>query len=275
MPERGRRLAGVQGPQMPQQLADSRRAAQQIAMQRQVSQMPTAPGTPPVGPEAAAQLGQQAAQERGQIATQQMAQQGQQAVQAGQAQVQGEAVQAQQAAQERGLDRTRIQRDLENEFSQMARGAKSELYDRGMQIQRDETNQAILNERQLIDFALSKGVSEEQWKDYEQAAFQATQRELQMMEAAMRTIEQRLQQESQKSRTEINQNLQRELAEAKAALERSIQRKQARAANRGAIFSGVGMIAGAAVMAPAGPAGMAVGAQAGGGAGSLAGALIK
>lgn len=240
-------LGRLQGPTTPKTLQQTREAIIGQDARRQLAAQSTGPGQVR-GPQAAQELGSAVAQATGQVATEAVKQEGAQQVAAGQQVIGNQAHAAQMEQQERTLALGKRQQELETAFSKLARNEKAQLYDRAMAFQRDEQGRAHLNERQLMDFALAKGLSEEQWKDYAQAAELATRRELQIMEASYRKIEQLMQQESFKTRTDISNAAKKELAETRARLEQEMRRKQARAQNRGNMFSTVGTI----VMAGAG-----------------------
>lgn len=267
------RTQGLEG-QMPrnaQALADAQKAAQRIQMQREIgAATQRAPGAAPLGPQAAAQMGTQAARAAAEAQTQAEARKREAVQQQEQMRAQQEAQIKKQELEQMQLERVQKQRQLEIGFAETARSAKGELYDRQMTFQRDEQDRAYLNERQLMDFALAKGIEQEEWLDYQQSAMQAAERELAMMQAAYDRIVQQMNQESFQKRTDISQKVKLELAEKAAAFKREIERKKARAANRGAAWRAGGMLIGA-VAGSFTPAGPVAGAAVGGGIGSVVG----
>ena len=272
MASRNELLQQLKGPQPADQLGKARRVQQEQLLKQQVAAMPASPGQAPIGPEQAAQLGQQAATQRGQIQTQAVTDRGAATTQAAQTAIQSEAQAAQLTQEQRALDLTRTQSQLENEFSNLARGQKQDLYDRALQFQTDEQGRKYLNERQLLDFALSSGIKEEEWANAQQSAIQAADREIQMMEAAYRVLEQSMSQEALEKRTDISNAARLEILRNKDALERSIAKKKAAAANRQAAWQAGGTLIGGGLgfVLGGGPQGAVLGAQLGGGVGSMA-----
>lgn len=275
MATRAELMGQIKGPQTPASLAEARRAQQRMAIRQQVASLPTGQGAAIAGPQAAAQVGQQAAQQVGQINTQQVQQQGQQAAQVGQQAVQTQANEAQNTEAQRALDLGRTQQQLESDFAVTSRGLKADLYDKAMQFQKDEQGRTFLNEKQLLDYKLSRGISEEEWADYQQEATQAAEREIQLMESAYRKLEQDLSQDALDKRTDISNETRRQIVEMKAALERQIAKKKAAAANRSAMMGALGTVAGvgAVTLATGGTAPAAAilaGGVAGGGLGQIA-----
>jgi hypothetical protein len=247
------------------QLAQQRRAAADLQLQKAVAAVPQTAG---IG--AAQQMGAITAQQQGQKAVAQAQQNvGQVQQAAGQAiQQQANVAQNQLALKQQSMQKQAASE--EQQFAALAGQKKQELFDARKQFAEDEMGRKLLDVRQLADYARLNAESEEQLADYAQAAQQATDRDLQMWETAYKKIEQALQFEQQKSSQAKDHALYKELAEAKAAMEKEIQDKKNKAANRAQLFSTVGMIGGTAIGSLGGPAGAMAGGTIGSGAGTMA-----
>jgi len=284
-----RNLAG----QMPGQNKQVVTGLQEAAKSQMQAQLGGAqPLGQPMGVRQVQALGQQAAAAQAQpvLQVQQAAQQ--QAQQLGGMALKEEARSSQMKLQERQLNQAKQQRMMEGQLNQLGTGLKQRLLDDQFQFQKDELGRTFFNERQLLDYKVATAKSQVELKDFEQKMRQAGQRKIQMLKAGQAKIEQELKQAFQKGQQELDQAQYKKLAEAKRAMEEKIRREQAKARNRGSMFSAIGTLAGVAiggaliasgVGAPAGAAittqaiagGAMVGGTAGGGFGSILAGTTK
>jgi len=240
----------------------------------------------PMGVRQVQALGQQAAAAQAQpvLQVQQAAQQ--QAQQLGGMALKEEARSSQMKLQERQLNQAKQQRMMEGQLNQLGTGLKQRLLDDQFQFQKDELGRTFFNERQLLDYKVATAKSQVELKDFEQKMRQAGQRKIQMLKAGQAKIEQELKQAFQKGQQELDQAQYKKLAEAKRAMEEKIRREQARARNRGSMFSALSTLAGvgagiAITVATGGTgaaalaAGGALGGQLGGGFGSILAGTTK
>jgi len=177
---------------------------------------------------------------------------------------------------------------MESELATLNQGLKARLLDDQFNFQKDELGRVAFNERQLMDYKLATAKSAIEIRETEQKMRQGQQRKLQIYKTAQAKLEQQLKQEFQKGEQEKDQELTKRLAEAKRKMEEKIRREQAAARNKGAMFSALGTLAGAAIgvgLVASGPAGWGIGAKAlasgaltgaaaGGGGGSVINALF-
>lgn len=258
-------------PQENQQMAQAQQQARMTQLQEQVRQ-----AGPGLGPRAAQELGAQQAAQAGQIQLG-AAQQTQQ-----QQQLLGQEALAERAREQRGAGFAQQialgeqQREAADRLARIDRTLKSRLLDDQLQFRRDQAGQALLNERQMADWAVSKAQSAEEYASYAQAAQQVYERELQMLETANKKITQVLQQNYIKEGKPLDRQLRMKLAQQKKQLELEIQKKQNKAANNAAMWQAGGTIVGgvAGALLGGGPAGAAVGASLGAGLGQIASGLF-
>jgi hypothetical protein len=167
----------------------------------------------------------------------------------------------------------------EAKLSSISQTVKQQLFDEATSFQRDQLNQSLFNEYQLHDWALIQSQSEEEYANYEQTMMQESEKQMQLYNAAMKVVQQQLQQEFAKEQQDQDQEVKRELVIAQQKLKAKIAAAQAEAANRAARWSTGGaivgtLIGGAAGAIAGGPMGAAVGASAGGQLGTAAGSYV-
>lgn len=189
----------------------------------------------------AAQKGQAAVQARQQAAPQV-------AAQAALGQQVGERERG-QAQFERALELERTVRQNEDKLFTLDRTLGNEIYTQNMQFQEDELGRAILNDRQLADYALVSAKSEEDWLNFEQTMTQLSKKKMQILDAAYKRIQQALTQEWQIGEQGMDQEHRKSLTLAAAELKRKIKEEQAKASNRASMFSAGGMLFGVAAAA--------------------------
>ncbi len=169
-----------------QQLANQRKAASTITMQQLGNQaitqnVPVQQAIPAVATQAATQSGQQQvqnantqAQTVGQIASvNQQEQQTQNSVT--------------NAVTNRNINETQF--SGEQRLARLSETAKAELFDSRLQLIKDQDTNKFLNEKQMMDLAMLKGINDEKFQDYQQTLEHATTRKLQIMQTAYNAIE--------------------------------------------------------------------------------------
>lgn len=256
-----------------QQVAQGMQAGRTIGMQGQLGALQPGVG----GIRAAQAAGAQQAGQASEIAAGAAAKGQTDQVQLGQLGLQ-ESGRAQREQLGQGtLNLQKEQAQHEDTLSRMGENIKQELYNKQMSFQRDQLGQSQLNDRQLADWAVVKSKNAEEFKDYAQYAQQQEQRQSQVMNMAMKKVEEALRTGylSEKGKLDFEQKklLMRLNAEAK----KNQQKKEAAARNKAAMWQAGGMILGAAagsfIPGAGTAAGAAMGASVGGGVGQVAGSL--
>jgi hypothetical protein len=159
-------------------------------------------------------------------------------------------------------------------LEQMQAGAKQQLVDNKIKFMRDASGRKMIQESQLQDWMIAKGVSQEEWEDYAQKSEMYHQRKIQLLQVAKAKIEQAEKQSYIKFVQGQDQGARRYIAERKAEVEKKLEAAKRKSANNSMIISGlstVGMAAGAIIGTMAGPAGSMAGAAAGAAIGGLVG----
>lgn len=256
-----------------QQTANQLEAARQIQLQGAIGQTPAQGGISQIAP-VAQQVGVQQAAQAGAQQVQAAQQATNQATQLGQLALQekGRELQGQEATRQLGAQRQAQQIDLS--LAQLNAKLKNQLIDQQMQFKRDEAGRALLNEQQLVDYAVINSKNDIELAKYQQLAEQAWQKKLYMMQTAQKKIETVLNQGYLKEGQALDQAQKQQLAAAKNALEQKIKRDQARAQNKMAMWQTAGTIVGGAIGAFGGPAGATAGATIGGAIGGAAGSQV-
>jgi len=241
-----------------QKVAQGLQSAQDINLKQSIKA-----ATPGAGPGAAQALGAAQTAAKGQPVIQ-AAQQT--AKQTGQIAQMGLAETGLQAQQELGAAQRNVsgkQREYSDRLSKLGNELKDNLLDQNLEIRKDARGQALLNDRQLADYALATATSQEELKNYAQSMEQASSREMQMLEQAYNLITQQLTQMASKGELQMNQEQTMRLAQQKQALEQEIARKQRKAANKAGIITAAFTIGGAVAGSVVPGAGTAVGATGG------------
>lgn len=154
--------------------------------------------------------------------------------------------------------------------------AKKELYDEQMKFAQDENGRTLFNETQLADYAKAKAGSDEELRNYAQAAEQVSKRNLQMMETAYAKLRQDLDFKYQQAKQSGDQATMKAIQQQQYDNQALMEREANRAANRAAAWNAGGTLVGGAVggFASGGsPEGIKQGAGAGGAVGGLGNAL--
>lgn len=246
-------------------------AGQSAARDMQVQQaVKSAPAAAPIQQTAQA-TGTAVAENRGQQLIQNATQQVQQQGQVGQLglgqqaqEVQGQVAGLQSGARESAMDN--VQR-----LASISEQAKQELYDRQMSFEKDQAGNAVLNERQLADYARINAKSDEDFKNYSQQAQQASQRALIAMEQAYKMVNEDLIQKYAEAEQKKDQESMKVIGQMQADSAARMQRERNRAANNAAAWNAAGTGIGGAVGGAIGQS--ASGAQAGSGVGGALGSV--
>lgn len=250
-----------------QNVANQFRAANDIQLQQSIAQTPRNVPTR----QAANQLGGAVAQQAGQ----QQVQRNQVEVQQAQ-QVAGQALQAQDTQNQvrnQTIQRETQERQFQGQqrLARVSEAAKQEVFDSRLKITQANQEFEFLNTRNLADFAILRGVTDQQFQDYQQASEQAYDRSIQIMQHSYDLLRAEMQRAHQAGEQEKAQELEKHLLE----LQRDAQDKAEKKSAFGNIISSVlqvgGAVAGGIVGAAGGPAGAAVGASIGGSIGGAVG----
>lgn len=231
--------------QMPGQTALSAQGAQagQQAQTQQAIQAAVMGGSQ-VSAGQIQQAGAQQTQQRGQIANQAAQQQAQQQMQLGQMGLQEQQMSYRQNLANKQISLSQENRQMTQQLSQLNIALKGELIDKQEQFQKDEMGRTLFNERQLMDYQLNKATSEQDMYNYEQQVQQASQKRMQLLKAAQAKIIQQMEQANQLYNQQQNEKTQQDLLKYKQQIELKIQREKANAANRAAMFQGIGSLFG-------------------------------
>lgn len=248
-------------------VAAGQSAARDMQLQSVVQKAPSASPTTSTAQQTGSSASQQAGQQMIEGATNQLAQQGQVAklgnaetANANQAQVSS----LQSGAREAAMDNAQ-------RLDRVAAGAKAELYDRQMQFARDELGRTKFTNEQLADFAVSNAKSAQEYQNQAQTAQLATQRNMQMLEAAHGRIMEDLQFQYQQAKQSGDQDAMRQIRDKANSMDDMMAREKARAANKAAAWTAGGVLLGGAAGAAVGQS--AAGAQGGAGVGGALGGL--
>jgi len=253
-----------------QQLAAGQQAAQTARMQEAVKQAaPTSNIT-----QAAQQTGgqQQAAMGAPVVAAAQQTQNQLQSV--GQSVLANQARGVRQQAGENAISESQMSRGFSNQLAQLDNKAKRELVDESLKFKLDEGGRALLNTRQLTDWAAGNAKSDEDYANKMQEIQHVSERKIQMMEMAQKKLQQMAEQGYYGAKQTLDQASRKKIMENAQAIENKIRREKAKAANRMMTAQGVGMLVGmgAAIVLTGGAAAPALmaGASIGGGLGAVA-----
>lgn len=246
-------------------------AAQETQLQETIRQ-----ARPQAGPRAAQALGAQQAQQIGQAQLQQQQQTQQDIGRLAQVAGQEQRLQTQQRVGEAQRGFSRKARQQADKLAELDQELKNKLLDQQLDFKQDERGRALMNERQLADWAVMNAKNEEQFKNYQQQVEQMGRRKEQMLEAAYRKLTAALQGKGAFKEQRLDQESKQRILEARKQVQNKIRREQIEQANRQAMWSGlmtaVGAGAGAAF---GGPGGASAGGQAGAGIGAGAATLTS
>lgn len=258
--------------QMPMALGqqiNQAQASQTTALQQSIAQ---AAQVPVGGTQAAGQVaGAQQAQQAGQVQSAAQDQLNAKTQKAGQDVLAQGAQDAQQRLQRKALQAQEENKQAQATLSNLSSDLKQRLFDSNLSFQKDELGRTLFNDRQLLDYKLSQGLSDEGLANYEQQVREVSTKKMQMLQAAQAKIKQELGNAFQAGQQELDQDQQRFLLEKEQAIAKKIKKEAAAQANKGSMFSAAGTVVGAVVGSYVGPAGTAAGAAAGASIGGAVG----
>lgn len=258
------RSLSQQVPAASQKLAQGYQAARDFQLQQAAAKAPA-----PAAAGAAQQMGTASATQAGQQAVgladnqakvqQEIQRQG---LQEGQRQAQSQAfTTGQQVQSEEAANRQKI--------AQLGQDAQAELFDRQMKFQKDELGRTQFNDRQLADYAVTSARSQEQYKNYQQAAQLAYSRNLQVMQTAYNKLDEALRNEDDLRQQGYDQAAITEMHQARNNMQQRIRQETANIANRMSVWAAGGSIVGGVLGGYYGGAGgAAIGSAAGGAVGT-------
>jgi hypothetical protein len=174
------------------------------------------------------------------------------------------------------VDRTALAAK-EKQLAALGQDIQNKVLDSRLKFDSDELGRRFSNERQLWDWTIANAKSQEEFADRAQKMEQAAERKIQLLKTSHARISDALEKDFAGKEAKLTFEQRKRLLETKQALERKLAREKARARNRSMIFQGAGMLAGAAIGTAAGNpwVGAAMGAQIGGGVGTLAGGIAN
>lgn len=257
----------TQMPAASQKVAEQMQAGQALQVRQAVAAQPQTSNiqaaAAPIGAAAAAQSGQQALQQAGQM------QQANQQISSLAVGAQQQANQAQLAGASLGVGQEQLEGRAR--LANLSEQAATELYDARTQFQKDEMGRTFMNQRQLADFAKSQATSDQQFQNYAQKAQQVQKDSARIQTAAYEKLASALQDQQKLVQMGYNKQQIQELADYKRALQAKLEKDKADAAAKSGLWSTVGGIGGAVVGAFAGgPAGAVAGYSVGSGLGRAA-----
>jgi hypothetical protein len=214
------------------------------------------------GIQAAQALGQQQAQMAGQINTQGQQKAQTQQVQLGQLGLQDKASQQRGKAFQQQLGLNEKQQAMASKLNKIDSQLKNRLLDQQLDFRKDQAGQTLMNETQLMDWALTKATSAEELKDYMQASQQVYDRKNQMTQMAYKVIADAAETGYLKNKKQLDRQSQQKLVALKREAEKSFQQQQAdarnKAARNGALGTILGMAAGAGIAVATGGASVGI-----------------
>lgn len=142
-----------------------------------------------------------------------------------------------------------LSRKQREDLSSLGQDVKAKLFDSRLQFERDEMGRKFSNDRQLMDYAISSAVSQQDVQNKMREMEQAANKELIMLEVSYKKISDAVERGYLDEKRELDQEQQKNLVLMKNKIEKQMRDKQRQAANRrmivGAVISavGVGMLA--------------------------------
>lgn len=236
-------LAAMAG-QMPERnklIAQQQKAARALQLQQAVAGMPApSAAAAPTTRAQVAQMGGQMAQAAGEQQVSQAKQMMQSAEQIaklgmGEAQLQG--------AKELGTMRAAGQKEEVDQLQRLAnidQNAKQELFDAQMQFRTDAAGQRLFTERQLADYAALSANREEAFNNYKQKSIQYSKRNIEMLQAMGRKMEQALKSGYLDDKTRLDQKAKLEIQRLIDDNNRRIAKAQAKGAQTAQTYGAIG-----------------------------------
>lgn len=245
-------LAAMAG-QMPERnklIAQQQKAARALQLQQAVAGMPApSAAAAPTTRAQVAQMGGQMAQAAGEqqvSQAKQMMQGAEQIAKLGMGEAQLEGTKRlgvmQEAARKEELDQ--IQR-----LAQVDQKAKQDLFDAQLQFRTDAAGQKLFTERQLADYAALSANRDEAFANYKQKAVQYSERNIKMLEAMGRKMEQALKSGYLDDKTRLDQASRLEIQRLIDDNKKRIAKAEAKGAQTAQTYGAIGAIMGAAGMA--------------------------
>lgn len=246
-----------------QTLQNQKDATAAIQLKQAVASSPT------TGPRTAQQLGGAAQAVRGQAAVQQQQQKAQTVQNIGQLGQQAQQLEDTVAVSTEQRKLSKEQRVLTNQLSKLSLDLKTDLLDKQLTFEKDESGRVFMNNRQLADWAVQNAENEIEFNKYKQMATQASERKLLILETAHKKIQQEVEQRQTRKETKLDQEQNLKLTQMKRAMEEKITNERNKTTQKAAVWKAVGTIAvGAAVVASGGTAAPALLAASAGGTGA-------
>lgn len=239
----------VQFPVANQAVANRKRDAAEIQLRQAISQYRPQQGV--TTEQAAGQLAATGAAQQGQIGreaqaqTAQMAQTAQQQQLATQGQAQQQALAGQQLGGQQQAEK------LRQTIYNMGQDAADQELESRLAFMKQQGQQKYLSDRNYADYAVLNAKSDEEFQDYAQAAQQAHDRYMQMIDTAFKVKIQEIQNEMAKSEGKKRQALQKELAVMQNNAAAAQSRARARSAKNQAVWQAAGSIVGSGIVAGA------------------------
>ena len=261
-----------------QQAAQGMQEAQKTQMQSQFAAQNLGGG--PTSRTTAQAAGAQQAAAQGAIATSAQQSNQNQQVQMGQLGLAEQQRQASEVLGKRKLGVQEKQRQLETKLAQLGEAAKQELFDKNMSFQQDELGRTQFNNRQLLDWTLTKAKTQEEFAGYQQKVMEASRRKTQVLQAAKNKLDRILKQGFEKEENDLDQAQKKALVQYRHEIMQKIEYDKTHSAGKMQSFIAGGTIVGAAVGAIIGGVGSegtgaaegaAIGAPIGGGVGGAVG----
>jgi hypothetical protein len=161
------------------------------------------------------------------------------------------------------------------ELASIGRDVKDQIFDSRLRFEKDENGRKFSNERQLADWAISNAKTEQELQGRFREMQQASDRTIKLLEHSNNQIMEAINRGWLVKEQKLDYEQKRYLLDLKRKMDEKIAKERAKAANRMAVYQGVGMVAGAVIgsmVAPVG--GTALGATAGASAGAGVGTAV-
>lgn len=240
-------LAAAQ-PVANQRRAQQKRATRDFQLQQAIGKVPTGTSSSSTAQALGGEIAKQAGTDQVADATSTV----QQGAQLGQADLQDRS--SDLANRVTGLKQGLQSRNMEQDQQVFAKAQQleNEAFSARMSFKKDELGRLEANDRQLADYAVASGVSDEKLRDFAQTSQLAYQRDIQLMEQASKVLQANIEFESKKAEQDKDQDLLSHLADLKKANDEKIQRQKAEADKNAQIWNTVLTIGVAAASAYAG-----------------------
>lgn len=265
-----------------QQFPDASKDVINQSMAQNVSQLQASIGSAPTQIQGVTTAGQKAGGTfaGAQVAARQQAQQqlGARAQTIGQLGMQQANITGQKKLAEQQSAMSQKSIDFANRLAKLDENTKDQLLDQQISFQKDKRGKAFLNDRQLMDYAVTHAKNSQDFQNYAESIQRASQRQISMWETASKKLGAELERQQALGDQAQNAQLKKELAQLKIEADKKAADAKRKAANRGSMFSTVGTVGGAIVGGViggmAGGVGAAPGAAIGAGIGGALGSTV-